>query len=119
MVASRPPKEIILKISNREEVIPKLQELVKQFKGEIVTAEENIFLASLPTASLSKFEQELIELSVPLQADKVIAKRQVVGGLKATPEMKREEADERSREPVKLATDQESRTLIRIRLIQE
>jgi hypothetical protein len=119
VVALRPPKEIILKISNREEVIPKVQELIKQFRGEIVTTEENIFLASLPTASVSKFEQELIELSAPLQADKVIAKRHVVGGLKAAPEMKREEADERSREPVKLATDQESRTLIRIHLIQE
>jgi hypothetical protein len=119
VVASGPPKEIILKISNREEVIPKLQELVKQYNGEIVTAEENIFLTSLPTASLSKFEQELTELSLPLQADKVIAKRHIVGGLKAAPEMKREEADERSREPVKLAIDQESRTLIRIHLIQE
>jgi len=119
IVALKPPKEIILKISNREEVILKLQELIKQFKGEIVTTEENIFLASLPTALLSKFEQELVELSAPPKADKVIAKRHVVGGLKAAPEMKKEEADERSREPVKLATDQESRTLIRIRLIQE
>jgi hypothetical protein len=111
--------EIILKISNREAVIPKLQELIKQFRGEIVTTEENIFLASLPTASLSRFEKELAELSTPPQADKVIAKRHVVGGLKAAPEMRREEADERSKEPAKLATDQESRTVVRIRLIQE
>jgi hypothetical protein len=119
VVASKPPKEIIFKISNRAEVIPKLQELIKQFRGEIVTTEENIFLASLPTASLSRFEEELAELSTPPQADKVIAKRHVVGGLKAAPEMRREEADERSKEPATLATDQESRTVVRILLIQE
>lgn len=119
LVASKPPQEIILRISDREKVIPQLHELVKQFGGEMVTAEENMFLASLPTVSLSGFEKELAGLSASTQADKVVAKKQVTGSLRAASGVKREEVDEKSKEPAKLAADQESRTIVRILLIQE
>ena len=119
VVASKPPQEIILRVSDREKMIFKLQELVKQYGGEMVTTEENMFLASLPTDSLSEFKKELVELSTPTQADKVIAKKQVTGKLKAAPGVKKEEVDEKSKEPAKLAADQESRTVVRILLIQE
>ena len=119
VVASKPPREIILRVSDRDKMIPKLEELVKQFGGEMVTTEENIFLASLPTASLSEFEKELVELSAPTQADKVIAERHVVGSLKAASGVKREEVDERSKKTLKITADQESRTVVRILLIQE
>ena len=100
-------------------MIFKLQELVKQFGGEMVTAEGNMFLASLPTGSFSEFEKELAGLSTSTQADKVIAKKQVAGSLRAAPGVKREEVDEKSKEPAKRVTDQESRTVVRILLIQE
>ena len=119
VMASKPPQEIILKISDRGKAISQLHELVKQFGGEMVTIEGNVFLASLPTASLPGFEKELAGLSVSTQADKMGAKKHVVGSLRAAPGAKREEVDEKSKEPEKLAADQESRTVVRILLIQE
>jgi hypothetical protein len=119
VVASKPPQEIIMKVSNREGVIPILQELVKQFGGEIAATEENIYLASIPTTSLSEFKQRLMELSALTQTDKMVAKRQVPGRLSALPEGKREEGDGGSKKPAKLATGQESQTVVRIVLIQE
>lgn len=119
VVTSKSPQEIHLKVSDREKVIPQLHELVKQFGGEMVTTEGNIFIASLPTDSLSEFEKELGGLSAPTQADKGIAKKQIAGSLRAAPGMKREEVDEKGKAPAKLAADTENRTIIRILLVQE
>jgi len=85
----------------------------------MVTIEGNVFLASLPTAFLPGFEKELAGLSVPTQADKVAAEKQVTGSLRAAPGAKKEEVDEKSKEPEKPAAGQESRSLVRILLIQE
>jgi len=118
VLASKPPQEIILRISDREKVIFQLHELVKQFGGEIVRAEDNMLLASLPTASISEFEKELGELSASAKADKAIAQKQAVGSLRAAPGVKREEVDERNRESARRVSD-ENRTVLRILLIQE
>jgi hypothetical protein len=85
----------------------------------MVTAEGNMFLASLPTGSLSEFKKELAGLSAFPKTDKVIAKKQVAVSLRAAPGVKREEVDGKSKEPAKLATDEESRTIVRILLVQE
>ena len=85
----------------------------------MITTEGNMFLASLPTGSFPEFEKELAGLSVSAKTDKVIAKKQVTGSLRAAPVVKREEVDEKSKEPARLATDVESRTIVRILLIQE
>jgi Putative zinc-finger len=119
VVASKPPQEILLRISNREKVVPQLQELVKYFGGEMVTEEGNRFLVSLPTHSFPEFEKELVGLSAFTQTDKGMAKKQTAGSLRAAPEMKREEVGERSKEPTKLATDQEGRTAVLILLIPQ
>ena len=63
VAAPKPPQEIVLKISDRDKAISQLRELVKQFKGEIVTTEGNRFLASLPASSFSEFEKELVGVS--------------------------------------------------------
>ncbi len=118
-VAAKPPQEIILRISDREEVISKLHELVKQFGGEMVTSEGNMFLASLPTRSLAEFEKELAGLSTSTKADKAVAKKQAMGSVRAAPGGKGKEADEESKEPAKSAIDQYSRTVVRILLIPE
>jgi len=119
VMASKPPREITLRIMDREKAVSQLHELVKQFGGEMVTTEGNRFMASLPTDSLSEFEKELAGLSTPPQADKGIAKKQTAGSLRAAPGMKREEGDEKSKVPAKLATETENRTIIRILLVQE
>ena len=119
VIASKPPQEIILKISDREKGISRLNELVKQFGGEMVAAEGNMFLASLPTGSLAEFEKELAGLSASPKTDKVVEKKQVAVSLRAAPGVKRKEVDGKSKEPAKLATDEESRTIVRILLVQE
>ena len=118
-VASKPPQEILLRISDREEVVPQLQELVKHFGGEMVTVEGNRFLASLPTDSFPAFEKELAGLSASTQTDKVMAKKPITFSSRTSPEVKREEVGGRSKGPAELATDQESRTVVIILLIQE
>ena len=62
VVTSKSPQEIVLRISDREKVVSRLQELVNQFGGEMVTTEENMFVASLPTVSFSEFKKEVTRL---------------------------------------------------------
>ncbi len=110
-VTLKPTREIVLRISDREKVVSQLQELIKQFGGEVVTTEGNMFVASLPAGSFSEFEKEVTELGSPKE-DKLVQEKQAVGSLRAAPEARREEAKER-------AADAESRTTVRILLIQE
>jgi len=118
-VASKPPQEIILRISDREKGISRLHELVKQFGGEVVTAEGDRFLASLPTSSLSEFKKELERLSSSVKTDQLLAKKHARGSLGFEQGAKREEGDEKSKGPAKLAAEMENRTIVRILLVQE
>jgi hypothetical protein len=119
LVASKPPQEIILRISDREKVIARLYELVKQFGGEVVTTERDIFLASLPTGSFSEFEKELAGLSSSAKTDRLIAKKPAAGSLRLEQGTKKEEGEEKSKGSAKLAADMESRSIVRIVLVQE
>jgi hypothetical protein len=59
----KPPREIILAVSDQEKTLSRLNELVRQSGGEIITSEKNTFLVSLPIRSFSEFERELKALS--------------------------------------------------------
>jgi len=119
IVASKPPREIILRISDREKVISRLHELVKQFGGEVVATERDIFLASVPTGSFSEFEKELAGLSSSAKTDRLTAKKQTAGSLRFEQGTKKEEGEEKSKGPANLAADMESRSIVRIVLVQE
>jgi len=119
VLASKPSQEITLRIADREQAIFQLQELVKHFRGEMVTEEENRFIVSLPTISFSEFEKELGGLSASTQTDKVMAKKPSTFSVRASPGVKREEGGGRSKEPVKLTADQEGRTVVLILLTKE
>jgi len=118
LVASKPPQEITLKISDRTKVIPRLHELVKQFGGEVVATEGDMFLASLPTGSFSEFKKELAGFSSPAKADRLISEKQGTGSLRLEEGAKREERDKR-KGSARLAADTESRTIVRILLVEE
>jgi hypothetical protein len=118
-VASKPPQEIILRISDREKVISRLHELVKQFGGEVVTTERDIFLASVPTGSFSEFEKELAGLSSSGKTDLLMARKPAAGKLRLEQGAKGEEGGEKSKEPAILAADKAGRTIVRILLVQE
>jgi len=119
VMASKLPQEIILKISDREKVIPQLHELIKQFEGEMIAAEGNRLLVSVPTASFSEFEKELSGLSPSTKTDKGVVEKPAAERLKAVPSLKRERVDEKRKVPTKLEADQEGRTLVRILLVPE
>ena len=117
-VASKPPHEIVLKISDREKVISQLHELVKQFGGEIIRTEDHMLLASLPQGSVSEFEKELGGIKTDTQRDKALIPKHPLGRFMAASGGKKKEGDEKKREPARQIT-QESHTVVRILLIQE
>jgi hypothetical protein len=121
LVASKPPREIVLKTSNRDKAASKLNELVKQFGGEIVATEGDRFLASFPAASFLKFEKELAEVTDSTRADKasLFLREPDTGDSMARHRVMKEEIDKESGEPAKSVTDEESRIVVRILLIQE
>jgi hypothetical protein len=119
LVATKPPQEIVLKISDRRKVIPRLHELVKQFGGEVVATERDSILASLPRGSFSEFEKELAGFSSSAKADRLIARKHVAGSLRPEEGAKREEGEEKSKGLPRLPADAESRTIVRILLVEE
>jgi hypothetical protein len=119
VAATKPPQEIILRISDREKAASQLRELVKQFKGEIVATEGNGLLASLPAGLFSEFEKELVRISSTGRTDKGIARKYTAEGLRASQEVGNEAVEERSGERAKPVTDEESRIVVRILLVQE
>ena len=118
-MASKSPQEIVLRISDREKAISRLHKLIKEFGGEIVTTEGAAFIASLPRGSFSEFKKELAELSASTRTDKAFAKKSDTRDLMEVQGAKKEEVDEKGKGPVKLATDEELRMIVRIILIQE
>ena len=71
-LAPRPPREIILKVSDREKAFSQVKELITQYGGETLKVEENVLLASLPLRSFPEFEREAMGLSSPGEADQRI-----------------------------------------------
>ena len=119
LIASKPPQEIVLKISDRKKVIPRLHELVRKFGGDVVETEGDRLLASLPTGSFSEFEKELARFISSAKADQLIAKKDAAGSLGLEKGAKREEGDEKSKGSARLAADTGSRTIVRILLVEE
>ena len=119
VAAAGPAQEIVVKTSDREKAISQLYRLAKQFGGEIVTAEGDTFVASLPAGSLPQFEKELSGLSSSTEADRAIIRKPAAGGARAVQEVKKEVVEGRMKEPAELATDERNRTIVRILLVHE
>ena len=117
--ASKPPQEIILRISDRKKASSLLHELVKQFGGEVMTTKEDMFLASVPTGSFREFEKELAGISSSFKTDPLIAKKHAKESLRLEEEGKREEGDKENKGSARRAADTESRTIVRILLVEE
>jgi hypothetical protein len=103
-LAPRPPREIILKVSDRERAFSQLKELITQYGGETLKAEENVLVASLPLHSFPEFEKEAMGLSSPGGADK-----------RTLPQVSKEKAREAAPPP----PSKEDRLTVRILLQSE
>jgi hypothetical protein len=98
LFAAKPLREIILKVSQREKVLSRIQELVKQSGGKIEKEEGDALLAFLPAASLPKFEERLAELSSPKEGAPMVPKKDAVGETSSSAEVKRRDAAEQGKE---------------------
>ena len=114
--AKLPPKEIVLKVSDRDRLFAYLHRLTRNLGGNIVQTEENVLLASVPAASFAAFEKELGGLTQIKQPPSP-KEEAPLGKLSSLQAAKGEEA--KDKEPVARETDQEGRVSIRIRLVQE
>jgi hypothetical protein len=117
-LAAKPPQEIILKVSDQGKILSRLNELVKQFGGEIVSTEGNIFLASLPVSLFSEFEKGLSTLSSPEKPSEITPQKDATEGLSFSSEAKRREIGERHK-LAKSMPETEGRIVVRIVLLEE
>jgi len=117
-LASRIPQEITLRISDREKTFPRFYALVEQFGGEILSAEGNIFLASLPVGSFSEFEKELKGLSSSEKPSEVAPQKDGREAVSVFSKVQRREIEERHKQTSPM-TDRESHIVVRIVLLEE
>ena len=118
-LVAKPPQEIILKVSEQGKILSQLNELVKQFGGEIITSERNILLASLPASTFSEFEKDVVRLSSFEKGDKIFPKKSVLESSSAEPVVKRREMEEKGKESARPVTNWEGRIVVRIVLLEE
>jgi hypothetical protein len=111
--------EITLRVSDRTKTLSHLHSLMKQFGGEIIRAEEDFVLASLPVASVSKFERDLAEFDLPRKTEKLSPQKDVSERFGAVSPVKKRDgraADEGSLESM---MDSKERVIVRILLVPE
>src|SRR4030043_316938 len=75
--AKKTAREITLKISDRERAISRVQELAKQWGGEVVRENGDVLLASLPASSYAEFEKELAQVGSSPDAPKAAVQREM------------------------------------------
>mgnify|MGYP001040347006 CR=1 FL=1 len=117
--AAKPPQEIALRIFDREKTLSLLHELLQQFGGKIITTEGNIFLASLPKATFSEFEKELLELGSPGKADKIMLKKNGMEKLDVPRGAEQRAFKMKRKEQATPQTEMQDYLLVRILLLQE
>jgi hypothetical protein len=118
---SAPIQEIVLRTSDPGKSLSELQAMVKQFGGEIVKKEENVLLASLPTASYSQFEKKLEGMTSPQKVEPAAPRQVAPRALKMDSRTKEEESAGKGKEKEmgQSMADQEGRITVRILLIKE
>jgi hypothetical protein len=115
---SKPPIEIILAVSDQEKTLSKLNELVKQFSGEIITSEKNTFLVSLPIRSFSEFERELKTLSSSKKLGEITLQKKAQEDLSFSSGVKEDEMRERD-SLARTVPKKENCIVVRIVLLEE
>jgi predicted anti-sigma-YlaC factor YlaD len=118
-LAAKPPQEILLRISDREKTLNQLYELLQQFGGKIITTEGNIFLASLPKATFSEFEKELLGLGSPEKTDKMMVKKNGMERLDVPEGAKRRALEMKGKASAAPETERQDYLLVRILLVEE
>jgi hypothetical protein len=114
----KPSEEIILKSDDSKKRVSDIQELVKQFRGEILNLEGNNLLVSLPDTSLQEFKRQL-EGARPSVQKQALPLREGRVGPAAEGGSKRRGTGEKDKETLRSDDGKEGRIIIRIVLIEE
>jgi len=117
--AVKPPQEIVLRTSDREKTLNQIQIFLQQFEGKMITIEGNVFLASLPAASFSEFEKQLLGLRSPGKTDKMAQEKDIVESDIAPAGAMRLKDEEQAKRPSKLVAEQESYVVVRVLILPE
>ncbi|MFB3883691.1 MAG: zf-HC2 domain-containing protein [Thermodesulfobacteriota bacterium] len=114
----KPPQEVFLRTSDRKKTLNQIQTYLQQFDGKMIKVEGNVFLASLPAASLSEFEKKLAGLNPPEKTDHVFQEQRIAESDTAPAgavKLRDQEQTKRS----KVAAEQESHVLVRVVILEE
>ena len=114
----KPSQEIVLKSDDPKKTVSQIQELVKQFNGEMLNLEGNNLLVSLPDNSLQEFKKQL-EGARPSSQNQALPLREGKAGSVTGGGPKRREAGEKDKETFKSDADNEGRVIVRIVVIEE
>ncbi|HSB04823.1 MAG TPA: zf-HC2 domain-containing protein [Thermodesulfobacteriota bacterium] len=115
----KPSEEIVLRSSDPKKTTSELEELVKKFGGEMLNAEGNMLLISLPSPVLQEFRKELEKARLPEEEQQVTLPGKPSGGAVSDVGGKRKEAEEKDKKLNQLGAETEPRAIIRIVLVKE
>ncbi len=117
--AAKPPREIVLRTFDREKALNQIQILLQQFEGKMITTGGDVFLASLPAATFSEFEKELLGLSSSGRKDKIVQEKDMAENYTVPAGAKRIDGEGKAKMPSKFAAEQEDHIVVRVLLLQE
>ena len=85
----------------------------------MITTEGDVFLASLPAATFSEFEKELLGLSSSGKTDKMVQEKDIAESDTVPAGARRIEGEEKAKRPSTFAAEPESHVVVRVLLLQE
>jgi hypothetical protein len=115
----KPSEELVLKTPDQKKVHSRLQDLMKEWGGEILSVEGNRLLISLPRFHLSEFEKELGKMGSIAKARQRIDTAESLGNAAGGLGKKGRESDEKDKELSRLVDLKEGQTLIHLVLEEE
>jgi len=114
-----PSEKFVVRSSDREKSLSDLRQLVKKFGGEILTAEPNAFLVSLPRSSLAEFGKELEGIGPPSEPHQAVSSSIREKDASIEKGSKRELSQKKYKEIKPLDALKEGRAVVRIVLSEE
>jgi hypothetical protein len=115
----KPSQELVLKISDQKKILSRLQDLMKEWGGEILSVDGNRLLISLPRFYLPEFQKELGKMGSIAKAQQRIDTTESLENAAGGLGKKGRESDEKDKESSRLEDSKEGRTLIGLVLEEE
>ncbi len=118
-LAREPIQEISLKTTDQERAYLDLQEVVKQFGGEVVREKSDVLMATLPSSAFKEFEREVRRMSLSPISPQAVLQKEMKDDLEFAVSEKAKRIEVKKREAFKSEGPMEDTITIRIRLVPE